>query len=168
MFRTRLEGVLQKQLEVFQDHRGAFVELFNEDCWAYTIRFVQDDVSISEKGVLRGIHGDSATWKLACCLHGLLYAVVVDCRKEKNTFGQWQSFVLVGPEVGIPQQLLIPPNFGLGHLVLSNQAIFHYKQSTSYGEYPQFTYRWDDPRFGISWPISNPILSERDKRGAAL
>ena len=172
--KTLLDDVFVIQCKTFKDRRGTFTELFNKEDYGDIgiekrippIEFLQDDVSVSSAHVLRGIHGDNETWKLVSCIRGYIYAVVVDCREEERTFGRWQAVLLIGPETGeMIQQLLIPPRFGFAHLVLSEHAILHYKQSTYYGQCQQFTYRWDDPRFGISWPISNPILSERDEKG---
>lgn len=149
--------------EVFEDFRGEYVELYNETLYhekGIKVKFVQDDISISRKHVLRGIHGDANTWKLISCLYGAFYFVVVNCDTESEDFGKHVSFTLSARN---RFQVLVPPKFGNGHLVLSDTAVFHYKQSTYYGgKEKQFTYRWDDPRFGIFWPIKNPILSERD------
>ena len=100
--------------------------------------------------------------KLISCLYGRFYLVVVDCKKDSKQFLQWESFELSDLN---REQVLIPPGFGNGHLVLSDRAIFHYKQSTYYERASQFTYLWDDPAINISWPTSNPILSVRDSGG---
>ena len=117
---------------------------------------------MSAKGVLRGLHGDDETWKLVSCVYGRLYLVVVDCREGEESFGRWEAFNITARN---RRQVLVPPNFGNGHLVLSDQGIFHYKQS-SYYPTDQFSYRWDDPRFEIFWPVDKPILSQRDGGGA--
>lgn len=163
--KTALEGVLLIRLDVFKDHRGEYVETYNEELYRQNgidVRFVQDDISVSRKDVLRGIHSDTATWKLISCLWGELYLVIVDCDTESEDFGKWQSFNLSDTE---RQQVLAPPKHGVAHLVMSDKAIFHYKQSTYYDPSRQSTYKWDDPRFNISWPIENPILSKRDEQG---
>ena len=116
----------------------------------------------SSKNVLRGIHGDSDTWKLIYCPFGKFYLVVVNCQKNSSDFGKYQSFVLSDRN---RKQVLIPPNFGNGHLILSDTALFGYKQSTYYNPESQFSYRWDNPRFKIWWPTQNPILSQRDELG---
>ena len=163
--KTELEGVLVIKPHVFEDHRGQFVETYNRRLYTdngIDIEFVQDDISISTRNVLRGIHGDSVTYKLLSCLHGKLYFVVVDCDAESKNFGKWQSFILSDVS---RMQVLVPPRYGNAYLVLSEQAIFHYKQSTYYDRSKQFTYKWDDSRLNIWWPIANPILSERDEAG---
>jgi dTDP-4-dehydrorhamnose 3,5-epimerase len=162
---TSLEEVRLIELESFEDHRGEYVEIYNEHLYrdaGISIRFIQDDYSASTRNVLRGIHGDAETWKLITCPYGKFYLVVVDCREETASFGKWESFVLSDRN---HRQVLIPPNFGNGHLILSNRAIFHYKQSTNYDPSKQFSHRWDDPRFGVWWPVKSPILSRRDELG---
>lgn len=164
--KTNFKDVLVIKPDIFEDFRGEYVELFNEALYKKSgikIKFVQDDISVSSKNVLRGIHGDQNTWKLISCLWGKFYLVVVNCDKSSKKFGQWQSFVLSAKN---RLQVLVPPKHGNAHLILSRQAIFHYKQSTYYqGAKNQFTYKWDDPKFKIRWPIKNPILSIRDEQG---
>ena len=164
--KTPLEGVLTLEVNFFEDHRGEYVETYNTAEYkdaGILYDFVQDDYSISTKGVLRGIHGDEHTAKLVSCPFGKYYLVVVDCRKDSNTFGKWESFVISDTN---KKQVLIPPGFGNGHLILSEQAIFQYKQSEYYDPSGQFSYRWDDPKFRIWWPVDKPILSRRDEAGA--
>jgi len=161
--KTLLDGVLLVKPDVFEDHRGEYIETYNEKILSehgIDIKFVQDDISVSTKYVLRGIHGDNETWKLISCLHGKFYLVTVNCDMESKNFGKWQSFVLSDRN---RQQVLVPPKYGNAHLVLSDKAIFHYKQSTYYDRSKQFTYKWNDARLNIWWPIKNPILSQRDE-----
>ena len=161
--KTKLDGVLLIKPEIFEDFRGQYVETYNEDLYkakGINIKFIQDDIATSVKDVLRGIHGDSENWKLISCLHGKIYVVVVNCDIGSKDFGQWQSFTLSDIS---RCQVLIPPKYGNSYLTLSDMSIFHYKQSTYYDRAKQFTYKWDDPRFKIEWPIKNPILSERDE-----
>ena len=163
--KTKLDGVLLIRLEAFEDHRGYYVETYNEKLYGehgIDVKFVQDDISVSSRHVLRGIHGDAETWKLVSCLHGKFYLVVVNCDRESKNFKQWQSFVLSDAN---HLQVLIPPHHGNGHVVLSEQAIFHYKQNTYYNPRGQFTYTWNDPLLKLWWPIKNPILSQRDELG---
>ncbi len=165
MQKTDLEGVLLISLDIFKDFRGEYIETYNEELYCengINVKFIQDDISISKKNVLRGIHGDNKTWKLVSCLYGEFYLVVVNCDKDSSNFGKWGSFNLSDKN---RNQVLIPPKYGNGHLILSEQAIFHYKQSTYYNAKGQFTYKWDDPQLKISWPVKEPILSERDKVG---
>ena len=162
--KTKLDRVLLiKPATIFEDFRGTYVETYNEKRFAdagIQVKFVEDDISVSSRHVLRGIHGNDETWKLVSCLYGRFYLVVVNWDKTHSQFGRWESFVLSDQN---RLQVLIPPRFGNGHVVLSEQAIFHYKQSTSYERGGQFTLVWNDPKLGIWWPIQNPILSRRDE-----
>lgn len=162
--KTKLDGVLLiKPPTVFEDFRGTYVETYNERLYAMAgvnVKFVQDDISVSSRHVLRGLHGDGETWKLISCLYGKFYLVVVNWAKDSPQFKQWESFVLSDQN---RLQVLVPPHFGNGHLVLSEQAIFHYKQSTHYNRSSQFTILWNDPTVNIWWPVKNPMVSQRDE-----
>jgi dTDP-4-dehydrorhamnose 3,5-epimerase len=167
--KTKLENVLLIKPDIFKDFRGYYIETFNEDRYYkafkkynIAIKFVQDDISVSKKHVLRGIHGDEKTWKLISCLKGEIFVVIVNCDESSERFGEWESFELSDVN---RFQVLVPAKYGTSHLVLSDEAIFHYKQSTYYNPkvLKQFTYRYDDPRFKINWPIKKPILSSRDQ-----
>ena len=163
--KTKLDGVLLIKPDIFEDHRGEYVETYNEELYhkhGVTVKFVQDDISMSTRHVLRGIHGDAETWKLISCLYGKFYLVVVNGNTESEHFGTWQSFVLSDKN---RHQVLVPPLYGNGHLIMSDKAIFHYKQNTYYNPKGQFTYVWNDPRLNIWWPIKDPILSLRDEVG---
>ncbi len=161
---TRLDGVLLiKPPTIFQDRRGSYIETYNEELYkeaGITCVFVQDDISTSHRNVLRGIHGDQQTWKLISCLYGEFYLVVLNYNPSSPQFGQWVSYTLAASD---SLQVLIPPRFGNGHVVLSETAIFHYKQSAYYNPAEQFTVLWNDPRFKIRWPIEKPVLSPRDE-----
>jgi len=163
--KTRLPGVLLIRPDVFTDFRGQYVETYNRKMYrgaGIDVTFVQDDISVSKKNVLRGIHGDDRTWKIISCLWGEFYFVVVNCDTSSREFGRWQSFILSARN---RHQVLVPPKHGNGHLVLSDRTIFHYKQSHYYDPSRQFTYVWNDPRLQIRWPIEKPILSKRDEAG---
>ena len=160
---TELNGVSLIKPTFFEDHRGQYLEIYNDQLYksqGIDIDFVEDDISIATRHVLKGIHGDSLTYKLISCLHGKFYLVVINYDKNSNEFGKWQSFILSDVN---KFQVLVPPNFGNGHLCLSGKSIFHYKQSEYYDVSRQFTIKWDDPRFDIWWPINDPILSQRDQ-----
>lgn len=163
--KTKLEGVVLVKPDVAEDFRGGYVEIYNEELYTKNgvdVHFVQDDISWSMQNVLRGIHGDDHTWKLVSCPYGKFYFVVVNCDEGSSSFGKWDSFVLSDKN---HFQVLVPPKFGNAHLALSSQIVFHYKQSHYYDPKGQFTYRWDDPRFNIWWPIKSPLLSRRDEEG---
>ena len=161
---TSLKGVLLiKPPTIFEDFRGIYVETYNEKLYrqaGINVKFVQDDISVSSRHVLRGIHGDQETWKLISCLQGQFYLVVVNWDDSSSQFGKWESFVLSHAN---KLQVLVPPKHGNGHLVMSKRAIFHYKQSSYYNRAAQFTLLWNDSKLDIWWPIENPILSRRDQ-----
>lgn len=161
--KTKLDGVLQiTPPTLFEDWRGEYVETYNEQLYreqGIEVQFVQDDISVSDRHVLRGLHGDATTWKLISCLYGKFYLVVVNNDPESPQYRQWASFVLSDAN---RKQVLIPPKFGNGHLVLSDKAIFHYKQNTYYDRAGQFTLLWNDPELNLWWPIANPLVSRRD------
>ena len=153
---------------IFEDYRGQYIETYNEKLYnqeGIDIKFVADSFIISDKNVLRGIHGDSKTWKLVNCMHGRFYIVILNCDEGSSEFGKWASFTLSETN---RKQLLVPPNHGIAHLILSEKVIYHYKQSTYLEDKIEFTYRWDDPRFNILWPIKDPILSEKDKKAELI
>jgi dTDP-4-dehydrorhamnose 3,5-epimerase len=163
--KTKLDGVQLIKLDTFEDFRGQYIETYNEQEYnksGINIAFKQDDISISNRNVLRGIHGDSDTWKLISCHQGSFYLVVVNNDPNSSQYRKWQGFTLSDVN---RYQILVPPKFGNGHLVLSDKAIFHYKQNTYYNPAGQFTIIWNDPEFGIWWPIKNPIVSRRDEVG---
>jgi dTDP-4-dehydrorhamnose 3,5-epimerase len=160
---TTLPGVLLIKPDVFEDHRGQYVETYNYNLYhdkGIDVKFVQDDISVSSHNVLRGIHGDFATWKLISCLYGRIYLTVIEVidRRYLGPYS-WEAFTLSDTN---RLQVLVPPKYGVGHLVLSEKAIFHYKQSEFYNPNRQFTYHWNDPKLGIKWPVKDPILSVRD------
>ena len=161
--KTKLDGVLLiEPPTIFQDFRGVYVETYNEKLYkeaGIDVKFAQDDISVSFKNVLRGIHGDDVTWKLVSCHYGEFYLVVVNWDETSTQFTEWEAFTLSDKN---RLQVLIPPKHGNGHLVLSDMTIFHYKQSTYYDRARQFTILWNDPRLNIPWLVDNPILSKRD------
>ena len=149
------------QPDSFEDYRGELYTLFKQE--EHELVFNHDKVSVSRQNVLRGLHGDSKSWKLITCLSGVVYLVIVDNRPESPNYLKWDSIVLSETN---RKQVLVPPMFANGHFVLSSQAVFFYKWSYP-GNYPdvkdQFTLKWNDPKINIHWPIDNPILSGRDK-----
>lgn len=162
---TKLDGVKLIKPAIFEDFRGFYVETYNRDLYQKSgidVEFKQDDISISSQHVLRGIHGDSETWKLISCHMGSFYLVVVNNDPTSAQYRQWQGFTL---SENNHHQVLVPPKFGNGHVVMSERAMFHYKQNTYYNPAGQFTIRWNDPQYNMWWPIKNPILSRRDEAG---
>lgn len=148
---------------IYTDYRGDLWTLWNKQESNFSLDFNHDKVSTSRKNVLRGIHGDFKSHKLVTCLFGEIYFVVVDNRKDSETYKKWDWIILDDKK---RKQILLPPGVGNGFLVLSEKSVFHYKWSYD-GEYPdvkdQFTIKWNDPKYNINWPIQNPILQMRDK-----
>ena len=165
--KTKLEGVVIIEPDVFGDNRGFFMESWNknkmEEAGLY-YDFVQDNHSKSTvKGTLRGIHfqkGDKAQAKLVRCVKGAVLDVAVDLRKNSPTFKQW-----VGVELSEEnkKQLLIPRGFGHGFVTLTDDVEFLYKADNYYAPEAEGGIRWNDPDIGVKWGVENPILSEKDK-----
>ena len=123
VFKTKLEGVLKIKLSPFHDFRGKYLEIFNKKLFKKTkkkINFIQDDISISKKNVLRGIHGDYITWKLITCLHGKFLLLVVNNIKNHKEYKKSQIFELSEDN---NLQILVPPGFGNSHYVKTKRAI---------------------------------------------
>lgn len=151
---------------IFRDDRGEFVETYSMNTYdlrdhsGNSIMFKEDDLSISHKGVLRGLHGDTKTWKLIQCVYGEVFFALVDYNPGSPTFLKHQAFTL-NEENRL--QILVPPYFVNGYLCISGKCVFSYKQSETYtGMQNQVAMRWNDPRVAIAWPESNPVLSKRD------
>ena len=151
------------QHNVHYDFRGELWTLWKQDEFYPKLDFNHDKVSTSRKHVLRGIHGDTKSWKLIECLYGELYFVVVDNRPESKNYKNWTSMMLSDKT---RQSVLVPPGIGNGFCVMSEHSIFHYKWAYE-GKYPdvgdQFTLKWNDPELDLEWPIDNPILQKRDR-----
>ena len=160
---TSLPGVLLIKPYINEDFRGQNTELYDEKIYAehgITDRFVLDTISVSRRHVWRGLHGDSTTAKLIACLEGSFYFVVVDGNKDSAHFGKSVTCTLSERN---RHQVYVPAGYGNGHLVMSERAIFYYKQTVHYdGGGRQFTWRYDDPKFNLRLPVANPIVSDRD------
>jgi len=159
---TSLQGVKKIILTSFEDFRGTYTEIYNKDFFnenQINLNFIQDDISISKKNVLRGLHGDQKTWKLITCLHGEFQLIVANNDPDSDQFRKWESFNL---SFDNKIQILVPPKYGNGHLVKSDFCIFHYKQNTQYDRQGQFTIKWNDKNFDFKWQVEKPILSQRD------
>jgi dTDP-4-dehydrorhamnose 3,5-epimerase len=167
---TVVPDVLIIEPQVFADSRGYFFESFNERDFLSSVgvkaQFVQDNHSMSARGVLRGLHyqTEQTQGKLVRVVNGAVFDVTVDLRQSSNTFGQW-----VGVELSADnkKQLWVPPGFAHGFLVLSEQAEFLYK-TTDYWHAPsEQCLLWNDPVLNIKWPHmgSEPILNSKDRAG---
>lgn len=170
--KTKLEGVVIIEPDVFGDNRGFFMESWNKKKMleaGLDYDFVQDNHSKSTvKGTLRGIHfqkGDIAQAKLVRCVKGSVLDVAVDLRRNSPTFKQW-----VGVELSEEnkKQLLIPRGFGHGFVTLTDDVEFLYKADNYYAPEADAGVRWNDPEIGVEWGIENPVLSEKDKKNPFL
>lgn len=166
--KTKIDGVYLLTPVVYSDIRGKFLESYNQQKYKKLLKikknFVQDNCSISKKGVIRGIHYQEKykQGKLIRVSRGSVYDVVVDIRKKSKTFGLWESFKLNAKNM---HQLYIPPGLAHGFLSLSDETIFEYKCTNYYNPKYEKTIIWNDRFLNIFWPIKNPILSKKDKKG---
>lgn len=156
--------------DVFQDGRGFFLELYHEEKFARAgihARFVQDNRSRSRRGTLRGLHYQirKPQGKLIWVAHGKVYDVAADIRRNSPSFGKWVGMVLSDEE---KNAVYIPPNFAHGFCVLSEEAEIFYKCTDFYDPEAERCIRWDDPDLGIDWPVSEPVLSLKDKTSPFL
>jgi dTDP-4-dehydrorhamnose 3,5-epimerase len=149
------------------DERGniwtSFIKSEIESLLPNGLNFKHDKFSTSRGNVLRGVHGDSKSWKLVTCVYGSIQQVVVDLRKDSPTYLQWQDFII---DSNNQMLILIPPHMGNAYYVKSEQAVYHYKLAYD-GKYidanEQFSIRWNDDSIGIKWLSKHPILSDRDR-----
>jgi len=162
---TDLPGVLLIEPKVFGDHRGFFLETFQQERYrraGIALPFVQDNHSRSRRGVLRGLHFQlrHPQGKLVQVMRGAVFDVAVDIRRGSPTFGRWFGAELSDEN---HRQLYIPPGFAHGFCVLSETADFLYKCTDYYHPEDEDGISWQDPAIGIDWPITDPLLSERDR-----
>jgi dTDP-4-dehydrorhamnose 3,5-epimerase len=167
---TQLDGVVLIEPEVHRDERGFLVETFREQDWrelGIEVEFVQDTHSRSGRGTLRGIHFQTRPGqaKLVRCLQGRIWDVAVDLRRDSPTYRRWEGYELDDER---HRQLFLPAGFGHGFCVLSDRADFAYKLSSYYDPATEAGIAWDDPAVGVEWPISEPVLSERDRTAPRL
>ena len=154
---------------IFEDERGYFYEKFNEkkfeELTGLNGHFVQDNISKSSYGVVRGVHlqkGEHAQAKLVSCLEGRVFDVAVDLRKDSETYGQWFGIELSAEN---KRQLYVPRGFGHGFSVLSETAVFSYKCDNFYNKESEGSVLWNDKDLNIDWqlPEQDVVLSEKDK-----
>lgn len=166
--KTKLDGVVILEPQVFGDNRGFFMESWSkrkmEEAGLF-YDFVQDNHSSSTvKGTLRGIHFQKGEWcqaKLVRCTRGAVLDVAVDLRKNSPTYKQWEGIELSEEN---KKQLLIPKGFGHGFITLTDYVEFMYKADNYYDPQADAGIRWNDPTIGVDWGVTDPILSEKDKK----
>jgi dTDP-4-dehydrorhamnose 3,5-epimerase len=162
---TALKGVLVLELRSFQDPRGAFMETYHAGRYAAAGipgPFVQDNLSFSKQGVLRGLHfqNPSAQGKLVFPLEGDIFDVAVDVRGGSPTFGKWVGVHLSSRE---PRQMWVPVGFAHGFYVTSPSALVAYKCTDLYDPRSEHGLLWSDPDLAIEWPTKDPLLSDKDR-----
>jgi dTDP-4-dehydrorhamnose 3,5-epimerase len=167
---TQLDGLVMIEPEVHRDERGFLLETFREEDWrelGIEAEFVQETHSRSGRGTLRGLHFQTKPGqaKLVRCLRGSIWDVAVDLRRDSPTFGRWEGYELDDER---HRQLFLPAGFAHGFCVLSDGADFAYKLSSYYDPSTEAGIAWDDPEVGVKWPISDPMLSDRDREAPSL
>ena len=161
---TVIPGALMVEPQVFGDQRGFFVETYNEQRYreaGIDVTFVQDNLSYSQRGVLRGLHFQNPhpQGKLVQVLQGAVFDVAVDIRSGSPAFGKWVGVELSGDN---KRQFYVPPGCAHGFCVTSEAALFAYKCTDLYHPEADGGIAWDDPDIGIEWPLDQPLLSAKD------
>lgn len=162
---TAIEEVKLIEPAVFGDARGFFMETYSRERYVAAgidASFVQDNMSRSGRGTLRGLHlqHPHGQGKLVSAIAGEVFDVAVDVRVGSKTFGRWVGVTLSEEN---RHQLYVPPGFAHGFCVTSESALFAYKCTDSYHPEAELGVAWDDPTIGIEWPIDAPVLSEKDR-----
>ena len=170
LIQTKLPDVLVVEPVVFSDDRGFFLETCNTVRYhkiGITAAFVQDNMSRSKKGVLRGLHYQLQypQGKLVGVSNGEVFDVAVDIRTGSPTFGQWTGTILNDVN---HRQMYIPPGFAHGFCVISDSADFIYKCSEYYHPEDEYGILWNDSDIAIKWPVEIPIISDKDSRNSNL
>jgi dTDP-4-dehydrorhamnose 3,5-epimerase len=162
---TLIPDVVIIKPDVFRDERGYFMESFHIEKFrqmGIETRFVQDNESLSQKGVLRGLHFQREPWaqgKLVRVIQGAVMDIAVDIRRSSPTFGKWVSIQLSSENKWL---CWIPAGFAHGFVTLENNTIFSYKCTNLYNKSSEGSIRWNDPEIGVDWGIADPSLSEKD------
>lgn len=167
---TGLADLIVIEPEVYGDARGFFMEAWNRGRYqgaSFPTDFVQDNLSFSRKGVLRGLHFQNPhpQGKLVSVLLGAVFDVAVDVRVGSPTFGEWEGVTLSAEN---RRQLYVPEGFAHGFVVTGEEALFSYKCTDYYDPHAEVGLLWNDPDIGIDWPIDSPVLSYKDKAALSL
>ena len=165
-----IPGLVVIEPNVFGDARGYFMETWNQQRYrdaGLDWNFVQDNISFSRRGILRGLHfqNPKGQGKLVYALQGEVFDVAVDLRKSSSTFGRWHGLTLSAEN---KRQFFVPAGFAHGFAVLSETAMFAYKCTEFYNPQNEMSLLWNDPEVGVRWPLETPQLSDRDVRGVRL
>ena len=168
---TGIDGLKLILPSIFEDSRGYFYELFNSDRYrdaGLNFDFVQDNISKSQKGTVRGLHFQIGDWeqgKICQVILGKVLDVAVDIREKSSTFGKHFSVELSSDN---HYQLWMPPGFAHGFSVLSEEAVFLYKCTNFYKKEFERSINYNDPDLNINWKVENPIVSEKDKKAPSF
>ncbi|MBI2382264.1 MAG: dTDP-4-dehydrorhamnose 3,5-epimerase [Gammaproteobacteria bacterium] len=167
---TGIPGLLVLEPKVFGDARGFFLETWNRSRYAelgIDAEFVQDNLSYSQRGVLRGLHYqyENTQGKLVQVLQGEVWDVAVDVRRGSPSFGRWYGLELSAEN---KRQFWIPPGFAHGFCVTSETALFAYKCTDAYNPKAEISVLWNDPALSLPWPVTEPALSAKDAAGLPL
>lgn len=167
---TPLAGLLIIEPKIFGDERGFFLETWSKKRYqeiGIDVDFVQDNLSFSRHGVLRGLHfqNPQAQGKLVYVLQGEVFDVAVDIRKGSPTFGRWHGIVLSSEN---KRQFWVPPGFAHGFCVTSESALFTYKCTELYAPAHERSILWNDPTLAIDWPVTEPQVSDKDRLAPLL
>ena len=167
--RLSIKDVLVFKPRIFEDERGYFFENFNYcDFYKFSgkkFKIIQENISLSKKNVVRGLHfqkGQYAQSKLISVLNGKIIDVVVDIRPRSKTFGQWISYMLTAKN---NESLFVPAGFAHGFLSLADYTRISYKVDKPYKRDYECCLLWNDKSVNISWPIANPLISDKDLKG---
>ena len=163
---TELKDIFFIEPKIFGDQRGWFFESWNKERYeeaGIKETFVQDNISYSTKGVLRGLHYQKPYTqdKLVFVLEGSVWDVIVDLRKSSPTFGKWHGFTLTGEK---KEQLWVPKGFAHGFCVLSDTVLFEYKCTDKYSPASEHGIMWNDPTLNIPWSVDDPVISDKDTK----
>ena len=171
MKREVLDGIVEITQKEFQDDRGSFMESFNSKQFNNSLKknitFVQDNLSISKKGVFRGLHFqyEFPQAKLVSVLSGEILDIVVDLRKSSKTFGDWCTFEVSSKN---NKQIFIPEGFAHGFLALQDDTKVFYKVSDFWNPKDEFTLKYNDKKINIELPFEPILISEKDKNGLSF
>jgi dTDP-4-dehydrorhamnose 3,5-epimerase len=165
---TELKGLFVLKPKVFEDERGYFFESYSKKLFkeaGLDLDFVQDNQSLSQKGVLRGLHFQNpphAQGKLVRVITGAVLDVVVDIRKDSETYGKWYGLELTEKNKWM---MYVPPGFAHGFLTLENNTVFSYKCTNFYNKASEDCLLWNDKDININWNFDKPLLSAKDLEG---
>ncbi len=167
---TTIEGVMVFEPRVFDDNRGFFMETYQKERYKQAgidCHFVQDNLSYSVQGTLRGLHYQlhHPQAKLIQVIYGAIFDISVDIRRGSSTFGKWTGVHILGKN---RRQVFVPVGFAHGFCIISNSAYVLYKCSDFYKPEDEMGILWSDPEIAIEWPISDPLLSVKDREYPCL